>query len=524
MMTLLLWPISCNHSICLKHFTILWQKPICNTNPHIILTASYYRLLPFIILASILSLSCSSTQNSTASVEKTQVDLPFDESEVLNRLSRAIQFQTVSVEDEDEIDFSHYSDFITFLEENYPALHEHSNVRYINDYTILFEWEGQNRNLKPGLFIGHYDVVPVKEDAIELWSYAPFGGEQEEGFIWGRGSLDDKSGILSVVEAAEYLIDSGYENERTFFIALHHDEEIGGVSGARQVSDYLDSRNIELEFLMDEGPPVAENIIDNINVPLAMIGVAEKGSLNLELVYRQEGGHSSMPPRQTVISTLSRAINRIEQRPMKAHYRGLITETFEPLIPYMSFTQRLAFNNTWLFSGLIKRELGKNPATNAALRTTAAKTIFEAGFKENVLPVEGRVIINFRLHPNDTIEDVTAYVRRRINNPDIQVNLMDRARNPSPVSDTRAKPYQTLKQTIEEIFDQALVSPSLFVAASDSRHFHNLTPNVYRFRPIRATHDDRARVHGIDERIRKDNYLEMVQFQIQLMQNVSGAL
>jgi carboxypeptidase PM20D1 len=209
---------------------------------------------------------------------------------------------------------------------------------------------------------------------------------------------------------------------------------------------------------------------------------------------------------------------------MKAHYSGLIVETIEPLIPYMSFTQRLAFNNTWLFRGLIKRKLSRNIATNAALRTTAAKTIFEAGLKENVLPIEGRVIINFRVHPNDTIEDVKRYVRKRIRNQDINIRVLDRARNPSPVSDTRAVPYQMLKHTIEESFDQALVSPSLFVAASDSRHFHNLTSNIYRFRPIRATHDDRPRVHGIDERISTANYMEMIQFQIRLIENSAGKL
>lgn len=231
-----------------------------------------------------------------------------------------------------------------------------------------------------------------------------------------------------------------------------------------------------------------------------------------------------MPLRTSVIGTLSNAVNRIERRPMDAHYKGLIVETFEPLIPYMSFTQRLAFNNTWLFRGLIKRKLSRNPATNAALRTTAAKTIFEAGFKENVLPVDGRVIINFRVHPNNTIEDVEQYVRRRIRNDDIHIRVMDRARNPSPISNTNAEPYRMLRRTIQQSFDQALVSPSLFVAASDSRYYHNLTSNIYRFRPIRARHEDRTRVHGIDERIGVENYLEMIRFQIQLIRNGSTEL
>jgi len=141
-----------------------------------------------------------------------------------------------------------------------------------------------------------------------------------------------------------------------------------------------------------------------------------------------------------------------------------------------------------------------------------------------VLPVVGRVIINFRLHPNDSIEDVERYVRRVIRNSDIEVRVMERARNASPVSNTRAAPYQALKQSIQEQFTGALVAPSLFVAASDSRHFHNLTTNVYRFRPIRATHDDRERVHGVDERIGIDNYIEMIDFQKKLITKTAGEL
>jgi carboxypeptidase PM20D1 len=190
----------------------------------------------------------------------------------------------------------------------------------------------------------------------------------------------------------------------------------------------------------------------------------------------------------------------------------------------MNFTQRMAFNNTWLFRGLIKRKLSKNPATNAALRTTAAKTIFEAGFKENVLPVSGRVIINFRVHPNDNIENVERYVRKRIRNPNIYIRVLERARNPSPVSSTSSQPYRMLKRTIQESFSPVLVSPSLFIAASESRHFHDLTSNIYRFRPIRAKHEDRSRVHGVDERISVENYLEMIQFQIRLIENGSGEL
>lgn len=481
---------------------------------------SYFQLFTAVFFVILLT-SCSSSELANAPAESEIPSYEFDEEAVIGRFSKAIQFPTVSYEDTTETNYEIYDEFYQFIVENYPGLSEIAEVRRIGGYSILFKWIGTRPALKPAMLIGHYDVVPVKDDTEELWEFAPFDGEVEEGFVWGRGTLDDKSGIMSILEVAEFLIGQGFQPERTIYIALHHDEEVGGQRGARHVSEYLENEGVQLEYLVDEGSPIAEEIIENIDVPLAMIGVAEKGSVNIELRYHQDGGHSSMPPRQSVISTLSRAVNRIERRPMKGYYKGLIVETFDPLIPYMSFTQRLAFKNSWLFKGLIKRKLGKNPATNAALRTTAAKTIFEAGFKENVLPVDGRVIINFRLHPNNTIEDVENYVRRRIRNPDIQIRIMERARNPSPVSSTNAASYKMLKRTIQQSFEHALVSPSLFVAASDSRYYHNLTSNIYRFRPVRATHDDRSRVHGIDERIRVSNYLEMIQFQIHLIQNGS---
>lgn len=476
-----------------------------------------YRYLLALVITGFLVSGCGSSKSAADTEIFPDRVLTETDDRAIERLSQALQHPTVSYEDTSEINYGPYEDFINFLETSYPSLHQAAEVTRIGTYSLLFKWQGTDPGLKPALYLGHYDVVPVTEGSDQYWEYPAFSGEIADGFVWGRGALDDKSGVMSIIEAAEQLAEENFQPARTIYFALNHDEEVGGLRGARQISNRLAGEGVELEFLVDEGPPVAIEILENVDVPIALIGVAEKGSVNIELVYRQEGGHSSMPPRVSVISSLSRAINRIEQNPMKAHFKGLIVETFEPLIPYMSFSQRLAFNNTWLFKPRIVRKLGENPATNAALRTTAAKTIFEAGFKENVLPVEGRVIINFRLHPNDTIEDVEQYVRSTIRNSDIEIRIMERARNASSVSDRRARPYRMFSETIKQQFQGALVSPSLFVAASDSRHFHDLTPNVYRFRPIRATHDDRERVHGIDERIGVDNYIEMIEFQKKLI-------
>ncbi len=494
------------------NFTVRTQSALLNT-----LFISTFLLFVFLMSA------CQTSAPVQERLSPIHSEYEFDEDLAIDRMSQSIQYATVTVEDTTLVDYPVFDEFIDFIIESYPLINEHLSLEIIGGHSMLYTWEGSNPDLKAGMFIGHYDVVPVERATLDAWTYPPFSGEVAEGFIWGRGALDDKGGVMSVMEAVEYLLEQDFQPERTIYIALNHDEEIGGLLGARRIAQHLHRQDVQLEYLMDEGSPIAENIIDGIELPLAMIGVAKKGAVNLRLVYTEDGGHSSMPPAVGVIGTLSRAVQAIEDNPMSTSYRGLITETFEPLIPYMSYRQRLAFNNPWLFRRVIERQLGRNPATNAALRTTAGVTMFNVGVKENVLPVEGYAIINFRIHPNDSVQSVIDHIESVIDNPDIDIQVMPRAREPSRVSSTDAEPYKKLERTIGDLFPDALIVPSLFIAGSDSRHFHDLTENIYRFRPIRATHNDRSRVHGIDERIRLYNYLEMVQFQIDFIRNTAGA-
>lgn len=467
-------------------------------------------------------LGCAPTGQTVQETFEAAPEYDFSAERAIERLSGAITHKTISYRDSTLFNPIAYESFIRYLEGQYPRMHESLEQERIGNYSLLFRWEGKNTELNPALVMGHYDVVPVEEQSVADWTYPPFSGEVVDGFIWGRGALDDKSGIFSIMEAIEYLLESGFQPPRTLYFAFHHDEEIGGRQGALQVAEHLKAQDIELEYLVDEGLPIAVDITDDVDVPLAMIGVAEKGAVSIELSYRRDGGHSSMPPRETVIGTLSRAVNQLENNNMQGEFSGLLEETFKPVVPHMKFSNRLAFNNLWLFRGSIERRLSKEAPTNAALRTTTAKTIFDSGIKENVLPATGRVIVNFRIHPNDTIEDVVEHVQRTITNPDIKIEVLEGARNPSPVSDTDSPYFSMLQRTIKETFDNIPVSPSLFVAASDSRHYHDLTANVYRFRPIRAEKEDQSRVHGVDERLSVENYLEMVRYQIRLIENTPG--
>ncbi len=455
----------------------------------------------------------------TEQVRYTDIDLD----QAVDRLSQGLQYQTVSTQELSFLYRPEFEAFIDFVTEAYPGVHQTLKRERVNGLTLLYKWEGTDPDLPAAMFQGHYDVVPVEPGTEEDWTWPAYSGEIADGFVWGRGAIDDKSGIFSYLEALEYLVEKGYQPERTLYVALNHDEEVGGRMGARKVADLLLERDVDIAFLTDEGMPVAEEVLEGLEHPIAMIGVAEKGYVSVELEIHKEGGHSSMPPRLTTIGSLSSAINNLKENPMEGRFAGLLRDTFQPLAPDLPLAYRIALSNLWLFGGMVEERLGYVPHTNAALRTTTAPTMFHAGIKENVLPQTARAVVNFRIHPNDSVDDVVNYVRQTIDNNDISIRKMEGAREPSPISSSDSKPYQALQHTIHETFPDVPVAPSMFLAATDARHFTKVTDHLLRFRPIRARPDDRRRIHGTDERIGVENFGEMISFYIRLIENTTGA-
>ena len=477
----------------------------------------------FLMLLGLIAVILYRTATVSAPEITTEVQepLPVDSAEVINRLSEGLRFPTISPQDPEDFEPEIFNSFLRFLEDSYPYIHEQLEIEMINEYSMLVTWEGSDPDKRPVLLSAHYDVVPVEPGTEDEWTYPAWDGTIAEGFVWGRGAIDDKSGFFSTIEGVEHLLRDGYEPERTLLLGLHHDEEIGGLEGAREVANTLEERGIELKYMVDEGMPIAEEIMEGISSPFAMIGVAEKGYLSLELSVRQATGHSSMPENEISISILSDAISNIRRNPMDGDFSDLLRQTFEPVTPELPFAQRLALSNIWLFSGLIESQFSNIPYINAALRTTFAPTIFQAGIKENVIPATSSAVVNFRIHPMDDVEKVKNHVRNQIDDDRVEITEMPRARNPSPVTDIGSASYDLVEQSIQEVFEDMPVSPTFFLAATDSRHYHDVTDNIFRFRPIRAVPADASRIHGTDERIGVENYLEMIQFQIRLIKNSS---
>ena len=458
----------------------------------------------------------------TVSFSSRQVSVPpamklnVDGAASIQRLSRAIQFRTVSTPDPAQTPTAEFDQFHKFLSEAFPNIDKQLNREIIGDHSLLYTWKGRDGALKPILLMAHMDVVPAAERG---WRHPPFSGARADGYVWGRGTMDDKASVMAILDAVEHLLDDGFIPNRTVYLAFGHDEEVGGDNGAGKIAELLHSRGVKLEFVLDEGLNILAGIIPGIAAPVALIGIAEKGYLSLRLTVETPGGHSSIPPANTAIGIIGRALHRLEATPFPSRLGGATRRMFEYLGPEMPWTNRLALANLWLFDPLVRKQLTRSPLTNAAIRTTVAPTIFTAGGAENVLPASATAVVNLRLLPGDTIAGAIEHVRSVIHEPSVKITPLPVQAEPSPISDIQGPSFNQIQRTIRQTAPAALIAPALLVAATDARHYQILTPNVYRFLPITLGPEDTQRYHGIDERISIEEYERCIRFYAQLIRN-----
>jgi carboxypeptidase PM20D1 len=448
-------------------------------------------------------------------------DISIDARAAAERLAGAIRFRTISHEN-GQVEREAFLGLHEHLARSFPLVHSNLTREVVAGYSLLYTWKGRNPGAAPILLLSHQDVVPVEPGTERSWTRPPFSGAIADGYVWGRGTMDDKSGVLGILEAVEHLLARGFQPERTVLLAFGHDEEVSGVNGARNIAALLGQRGVKPEFILDEGGVIAEGMVEGVEAPVALVSTAEKGYVSVDLVARSEGGHSSMPPRHTAIGRLAAAIQGLEENQMPARIDGATRKSFEYLAPEMPFGQRLFLSNLWLFSPLAERIFSAEPAANSRIRTTTAATILHAGVKENVLPLEARAVVNFRILPGDSVEDVLEHVRAQAG-PEVQVSARQAtAKEPSPESDAESPTFRLIQTTIVQVFPGTLVSPNLLGAATDTKHFQGLTRNVYRFLPVHIRKEDLARVHGTNERIGVEDFAGIVRFYVQLIRNGAG--
>jgi carboxypeptidase PM20D1 len=440
------------------------------------------------------------------------------------RLAGAVRIPTISHEDPAAFDARAFQALHAYLATQFPRVHSQLRRETVGTHSLLYTWQGSDPSLKPMLLMGHLDVVPVEPGTEGKWQQQPFGGQIADGFIWGRGAIDNKLSVLGTIEAVEMLLSEGFRPARTVYLAYGHDEEVGGTRGAREIAALLKRRGVELEMVLDEGGVIGDGLFPGISEPTALVGIAEKGYVSIELSTRAAGGHSSLPPRESAIGILSAAIARLEQSPMPARLEAPTRQLFERIGPRFPLAQRAVFANLWLTRPLVISKLEDSPTTNAMVRTTTAVTMFQAGTKENVLASRARAVINFRILTRDSVAGVVQHVRRVINDPRVEVRrAASFSAEPSAVSSTDSESFRTLERTIRSVAPEAIVAPYLVVVVADARYYGDLSRSVFRFMPARLTPRDLERIHGTNERIAVRDYEGAIRLYRQLILNAAGS-
>lgn len=445
------------------------------------------------------------------------VNIELDMDKASSNLSKALQFRTISYTDPNEFDYNEFLKFHKFIDEAYPKVKENLSKETIANYSLLYKWEGTNKELKPLILCAHMDVVDVEKETLNEWKHEPFSGEIAEGKIWGRGARDNKCQVISILEAVEYLLGNGYKPERTIYLAFGHDEEVLGQNGAANIAKYLEEKGVEAECLIDEGGAIVKNAIPGVSQNTALIGVAEKGYMTLKLSAKMDGGHSSDPAKETAVSSLCMAISRIDNYSFDETL-DMVKPMFEYAAPEAQFPMNIVYSNMWLTGGILENILSSSPDTDSSIRTTKAVTVFNAGFKDNVIPSQASALINFRLMPGETVEETKNKIIKIIDNNKINVELYGYYNEVPEVSPVGTETFKEIQKSLKEVFPDSISVPYFISGGTDSKHYYNITKNIYRVTP--SVKEKGEVGHGINERIPIDNYEEYIKVAVRLIKNI----
>ena len=471
----------------------------------------YILLSVFVIFAAVVAIR-TLTFKPKAQSAVSREEVTFDRDGAVQALAELVRCRTVSHEDHAMEDDAEFEKLIAKLPKLYPNVFEACRFQQLPDRALLFQWPGRTAG-DPAVLMAHYDVVPVNEDN---WEKPPFEAIIEDGVMWGRGTLDTKVTFNGVLFAANHLIGQGFRPEHDVYFAFSGGEEVSG-RGAPNIVDWFEKQGITPAMVVDEGGAVVEHVFPGVRQPCGLIGIAEKGMLNLEYSISSGGGHASAPAPHTPVGKLSLACTKVEAHPFKAHFTKPVLEMFDILGRRSSFLYRMIFANLWCFGGLLDLICKKSGGElNALVRTTVAFTQMSGSKAPNVIPPSASMVSNMRLNPEDSVESAVEYIRGVIGDSDIKLTVGDHM-EPSPISRTDCEGWKRVASAVAGTWKGCVVAPYLMVQCSDSRHYRDLSDRVYRFSAMDLTAEERHTIHGNNEHIRLETVYHAVEFFMRVM-------
>lgn len=453
----------------------------------------------------------------------------------IQRLSGGLKIPTISAGELGEFNFSTFDTIKEYLKTSYPLIYENVEYVEVNKYGLVYRLKGKNQSLDPILFLSHTDVVPPGDAPIkdksenifrpddkplpavskvsEEWDFAPFSGAVANGRIYGRGSIDMKGMLFSLIESLNNIIKNKHTPERDIYLAFGFDEEVGGLQGAVYIANYFKQKNIKFDAVYDEGGLVLEKgSVAGINSDVAVIGCAEKGFLSVKIKVKGLGGHASMPPAESAIGKAAVIMQRLETEQMKPMMTPLIKQFFDSIGGSMPFVNRMAIANQWLLKPVLLSQMTKNNSTNALVRTTTALTMMKGSDAPNVLSPEVEFVVNFRLLPGNTIKEVKEHIAKATKGFDVEVQEIDNVKEASAVSPTDTKAFRLIQAGIKEIYPSAISTPYLTIGATDAYKYQIVSKNVYRFMPIKINDAEKQSIHSTNEYLSIENYMKMIHY------------
>ena len=468
-------------------------------------------IIVFFAILIIRALGFKPKAQPAVSQEKVQVDTDG----IVNALQQLVRCKTISYNDhslEDEAEFRKLKDLLPKLYPNVFAVCEYTEDP---DEAILFRWPGKKSDA-PAVMMAHYDVVPV--DDAYLWEHPPFSGILEDGAIWGRGTLDTKVTMASALFAANELIAQGFVPENDVYFAFSGGEEVNG-KGAVNIVDYFEEKGITPAMVVDEGGAVVQDVFPGVKASCAMIGIAEKGLINVRYSVVSNGGHASAPPVNTPVLTLSNVCRNVLKHPFKMRISKPAATMFDTLARHSTFAMKLIFANLWCFKPVLDLICKKSGGEmNALVRTTTAFTMMEGSPARNVLPAEANMVSNMRLNPGDTVESALNYLQDVVNDKSVGIIKME-STEPSRISRVDCEGWEKVASAVASTWPGSVVTPYLMVQCSDSRHYGRISDRVYRFSAMDLTSEERKTIHGNNERIRVSCLEKAVEFYLRLLKS-----